>query len=116
MELAAGLCEPVEGLHVWDRVRPRGGLFGGLAAEGVAVQAPLGAVLRGVDLDQPVPDRFIEHADERRDGVLDGRRAVPLLPLVDGAVDDPGRDLGDGQMPERGQHPQFQPVPVGLAC
>ena len=85
MDLPTRPGEPVEGLHVGDRVRPRGGVFGGLAAEGVAVQAPLGTVLRGVDLDQSVPHGFIEHPDERGDGVLDGRGTVALFPLINGA-------------------------------
>lgn len=98
-----------------ERLR-QGGLLGRLSAEGVAVQAPLGAVLRGVDLDQSVPDGFVEHPDERGDGVPDGRGPVTMFPLIDGAIDDPGRDLGDRQVPERGQHPQLQPAPVDLAC
>jgi hypothetical protein len=52
-------------------MRARGSILRRLETEGIAVQAALGTVLRGVDRDEPVAHRFIEDPHERGDGVLD---------------------------------------------
>lgn len=80
-------------------MRARGSILRRLETEGIAVQAALGTVLRGVDRDEPVAHCFVEDPHERGDGVLDRRGPVPFLPGIDGAVDDPGGDLRDRQVP-----------------
>ena len=104
MDGAAGGGELVQFLEVGDRVRARGSIFGGLDSESVSVETSLRTVLGGIDCDEAVANSFIEYPDEWRDGVLDRRCAVLLLPVVDRAVDNSRGDLGDGQVAERREY------------
>lgn len=71
----------------------RGSIFGRLNSEGVSVETPLRSVLGGIDCDQAIADGFVEHPHEWRDGVLNRRCKVLLLPVIDRAVDHSSGDL-----------------------
>lgn len=104
VHLPAGVGERPQGGEVGDRVGAQ--RAGGLSD--VFSEVAAGTVLGGVGGDDVVADRLVQDTHERGDGVLDRGGRVLGLPLVVGAVDHPGGDLDDLDVPECGQHPQPQ--------
>jgi hypothetical protein len=114
VHLPARSCEPRQRAHVGDRMRARGRLLGGCPRKALRFRLRLARFFAG--LMGCSPSRTAS-SRTRTSGameflIVDAPCRFSHSSMVRSMM--PGGDLGDRQVPERGQHPQLEPVPVGL--